>query len=414
MACHAPWNREFIDTTFPRAWVCGEYMKFREGVLFEYEKSQLPSSQHLVRNYRTYEALERQLKDERVEAEHLRQRLRQIEINKWNIRNRVHRIQNSRFQSDGVGGGAGEDGDPERRTFVRACPVDDCRGFLSTQLRCGTCETYACAECFGVVGTQRTAPHECHPDDVASAKLIKKESKPCPKCGINITKIDGCDQMFCTKCRTAFSWRTGAIVTGTIHNPHYFEMLRNESLNGEIPRQPGDTGPNGEEECPGEFTDPGRLTLPLSRKLAERINPNAYQDIMRIHRHACHLHRDTIPIVQRQPTDTIDLRLAYLLGSLNEATFRRKLVLREKTREKAQALADCYNAKVQLHVDAVMAYMRGTIDEKYLHTRLSKIHDMMRPYLQSIAKRFNCTVEFGYRPATDITFDPPPKKQRTH
>ena len=64
--------------------------------------------------------------------------------------------------------------------------------------------------------------HVCNEDDVKSAEMIKKETRNCPKCAVPIFKTEGCDQMWCTECHTAFSWRTGLVVTGVVHNPHFY------------------------------------------------------------------------------------------------------------------------------------------------------------------------------------------------
>lgn len=111
----------------------------------------------------------------------------------------------------------------ERKTFIMKCQVSECNGFLSTAYKCGLCSKFTCAQCY----MPKEENHDCNPDNVASTKMIKEETRPCPKCSTRIYKIDGCDQMWCTDCKTAFSWKTGIIVNGNIHNPHYYEHLRN-------------------------------------------------------------------------------------------------------------------------------------------------------------------------------------------
>lgn len=112
-------------------------------------------------------------------------------------------------------------------TVLSPCPAEGCRGFVSrSKHQCGVCDQKVCGKC--LVPTKPDQEHTCLDSDVQTAELVLKTSKPCPKCAARIHKIEGCDQMWCTQCNTPFSWRTGeAIVGGVIHNPHYYEWLRN-------------------------------------------------------------------------------------------------------------------------------------------------------------------------------------------
>jgi hypothetical protein len=126
----------------------------------------------------------------------------------------------------------------ERKQFIKPCPVDNCKGFLSTNHLCEICKIYCCKDCDEPVGYTRDAPHVCNDDNIKSRELIKKETKPCPKCGVRIFKIIGCDQMWCTECQVTFSWNTGKIILTTqIHNPHYYEFIKKGGL---VPRNPQD------------------------------------------------------------------------------------------------------------------------------------------------------------------------------
>ena len=113
------------------------------------------------------------------------------------------------------------------------CPKDDCNGFiLEGKNECGICGVGFCLECNTEIGGDA---HECKKDDLETARLIRQDTRGCPKCSALISKIDGCDQMWCTQCKTAFSWRTGKIEEGRVHNPHFYEWQR-QVFNGDIPR----------------------------------------------------------------------------------------------------------------------------------------------------------------------------------
>ena len=80
----------------------------------------------------------------------------------------------------------------ERREFIMRCPAENCRGFLSTAYKCGTCDSWACKDCAVCLGKDNEVEHTCNPEMVESAKAIRSETRPCPKCGTRIFKIDGC------------------------------------------------------------------------------------------------------------------------------------------------------------------------------------------------------------------------------
>jgi len=130
--------------------------------------------------------------------------------------------------------------------FVRKCGDSECHGFVSSQWKCGLCEKKTCIDCHEIVDD----PHICEPDTVATVELLKNDTKNCPSSGCQtaIFKIDGCDQMWCPQCKTAWSWNTGQIEK-KIHNPHYYEWRRQM---GTLEREPGDV-PCGEID--NELTD---------------------------------------------------------------------------------------------------------------------------------------------------------------
>ena len=118
-----------------------------------------------------------------------------------------------------------------KKVIVKPCPTQSCNGFLNDNWHCILCNNTTCASC----NEKKEEEHKCNPDTVETVKLLKRDTKSCPNCKTMIYKIDGCDQMWCTQCHTAFSWKSGSIET-KIHNPHYYEWMRSKSANGQIPR----------------------------------------------------------------------------------------------------------------------------------------------------------------------------------
>lgn len=115
-----------------------------------------------------------------------------------------------------------------KRCFTPKCP-----GFLTereemkeyTLGKCLSCKNLYCIDCALLLTEKAQTAHKCNPDTVKTLKLIARQARPCPNCKEAISKIDGCDQMFCTSCHTAFDWTSNNILTGHIHNPHYTEYL---------------------------------------------------------------------------------------------------------------------------------------------------------------------------------------------
>ena len=323
MSCHVEWNREFIDDNFPKTFRTGELKKHRELVLLEREKSLLPSTMPLIE-------LHRDIENEEKEAEKLRLKMEQANRHYYmkvddisRLRRRYHRLETGHATDVS-----------ERKNFVRNCPAGECKGFLSTQWKCGLCETWVCPDCHEIKAAREDTNHTCKPENVETAKALAKDTRPCPKCAAAIFKIDGCDQMWCTLCHTAFSWRTGNIETTRVHNPHYYEWMRRQN-NGVIPREPGD-GPQG---CGDQMIDVYTLRRLMTNA---RVDATESNTIAIIHRMITHvenweMQRFNVPDRLDQYANQ-DLRIRYFLEGLDEETWKSQLQQREKKWERKRAM----------------------------------------------------------------------------
>jgi hypothetical protein len=204
--CYKEWSRKFLRENFTLVFLTKRYRPHMENVLFDKEKALLPNSQLIV--------------EEKNRKKRVREKIHEVEREMAQLFAKKTALEGEYHMRE-------EHTKKEKSAFVRQCPAEGCRGFLSTQWKCGICELWTCPECHELKGATRDGDHTCDPNNVQTAQMLAKDSKPCPSCHSMIFKISGCNQMFCTQCNTAFSWTTGQINTTDIHNPHYFEWLRN-------------------------------------------------------------------------------------------------------------------------------------------------------------------------------------------
>ena len=233
MSCHKELQREFLVENFTQKFVTQDWKKHREQIILQKERALLPTRQPVAEMVRQKDTLSKEM--ERISKEMIELRHRQTMIQR-EINNIDYRVRMGPEAENPT-----TDASSKKSSFIRPCPnsANNCRGFLSTQWKCNLCNMWACKDCHEIKGETQDAEHECNPDNLASAKLIDAETRPCPKCGARVFKISGCNQMFCTACNDcAFDWVTGRIET-KIHNPHYFEFQRQRN-GGQAPRVIGD------------------------------------------------------------------------------------------------------------------------------------------------------------------------------
>ena len=205
--------------------------------------------------------------------------------------------------------------------YICPCPQDDCKGYIdSLTYKCGICEKTVCKRC-------QVPTHDgekCNPDILETVKMLKKETKPCPNCQVPIFKIDGCDQIWCTSCHTAFSWNTGEVETGKIHNPHYYQWMRE---NGGLPREQGDV------RCEQQVNI-DRIIRNVSKFFHTLDGINILDYLTQCHRLIFHIRQ--IMIVTGDAYHfavSENNRIRYMLGDFSEKQWLSKIKAQEKQKD---------------------------------------------------------------------------------
>ena len=325
--CKCSWDRQFLIDNTLKAFVNGKYKNHRANLLLEQEKARMPETMQAAKNYRNMGKLQKEVSDDSETLKCLQEQLNNLKFSIYQKKNKIKRIKR------------GDSGEEKKCEFKRKCGVEGCHGFLSSAWKCGVCDTWTCPKCFEIIGKDKNCGHECDPNNVESAKLIKKETRNCPSCATSIFKIEGCDQMWCTQCHVAFSWKTGLQVNGVIHNPHFYHWQRQGG--GGAPIQTP-----GAEVCGG---------LPNAWVFRRDINSimtgHRSKDstltilIMRLHAGVAHFQHWELDRLRRDCQNAGNnkpLRIKYLCNEITEKQLKQKLQQNDKKKEKKLAQLQVY------------------------------------------------------------------------
>lgn len=343
MVCKVEWDTEFLSNNFTKVFVNKELKNHRENYLLEKQIAMLPETQEYAEQLKLIEGLEKQKEIVLIKKRKLEKELRKLNTDIRQIDITVSQIRHETYNKD-----------KPKSQFSYKCPVNNCNGFLNERFECGICDNKICRHCMEIKGED----HECDEDKKETVKLLRQDTKPCPKCGELIHKLpNGCDQMYCIKCHTAFSWRTGQLERGHIHNPEYYRWMRENGR--DIPRNPLDVR---YDPCGNQIIDYTSLLRIVRNYFPSRTvqatqgyrgynNPVIHDSqqtviIANMHRMIGHINYLNTSYQNENRYEEQHLRTMranYILNKLTKDEFKKKLQMLEKKNNKFKKMNDVWN-----------------------------------------------------------------------
>lgn len=387
MNCNVSWNREFLCNSFTKSFIDKEYKDHRKTILLDSEKAQIPQILDIARQYLDWKK-DMENKDELIAV--LERERNEITRHLASINSRLMQIRCSEFTIPLLGE---TKDDINKPSIACRCPKDECNGYVyKDDHKCKLCSCKICNNCH--VEIHGDEEHDCKQEDIDTKKEIEKSTKPCPKCQTRIFKITGCDQMWCTQCNVAFSWKTGELAKGNIHNPHYFQWL-NEGDGIQPIRNPGDV------HC-GGLPHP-RALLNHIKNCGFRDNSTVYMRIQKMYMSVAHIQDIIISPIRRDlntnhstPTDILN-RVKYTVGDLDEKKYTSSLMRKVNVKERNQDMLHLY----ELYVNV------GTEKLNSIVNKVGNIHDhigemeKLQQYVMTELKKVSINYNMGVYNITD-------------
>ncbi len=272
--CRSLFQETYLFEQLSSNFMTGKYRQNKSEILFEREKSLMEGTMSIVENSILREKTTQKLSELNMNRLEIMREINQEKIN-------LNRLLRNENLTDLNEASSSNDNDTvgKKQAYLKKCPTDNCKGFLNLAYKCQICEVAVCSKCLNIKGEN----HECNENELKTAELLRKDTKACPNCGEMIHKIQGCNQMYCISCHTGFDWNSLKIVTGVLHNPHYFEYMNRQNRqngNNQI-RTAGDIicgGPPDSHEIINKFINVYNIPTPNLNLLNNGNRLNLYHE----------------------------------------------------------------------------------------------------------------------------------------
>ncbi len=400
--CTKAWTEDFLSENFTKTFLLNEYKECRENILLDIEKARLPETQEFAIRYKYAKD---SLRDLEQEKEIMRTKILNAVSTAISIPNTIdaQRICESfvselcfkQLKSNMIrlknSYGVEEPRTEEPRevvppktmkvdktwTFNIRCPNKNCEGFIDDTWECKLCVVLVCKHCHECIKKDKGKTkkeifenHVCDKAILENVKAIKKEAKPCPKCASMISKVSGCNHMWCTQCHVAFDWKTGVFQVSA-HNPHYFEWMRNHQV-----------------VQPNEPLEP--LCLTNEQTLERIINSNLNNiKILRMCRFMYQLMAYSLQYNNYEDNALFKLRVMRLVGEINDDTWKDRLQRIDKIKQKNKCVKQIIDTLIQAGMDIVREIMKPKSDKEKIYNDFNDLRQYCESSMDKVKSRFN-------------------------
>jgi hypothetical protein len=201
--------------------------------------------------------------------------------------------------------------------------------------------------------------------------------------------------MWCPECHKAFSWRTGLVDNGVIHNPHFYQYQRENAGNNPVPRVPGDVVCGGLCEW---YTFNNQI---LQRIKSGTLIPNLGVELRTcladIHRFVAHITRVDLTQVRtkvRNLSEFEEIRCKYILKQISKEELAKTIYKNDALRKKLVEMLHLYELLSVVGTELFAKLLESKkVREEFITEVLENIgeYDRLREYCNKQFKNISLT-----------------------